>query len=227
MKSRFAALAVLFLAAVAASAFAQDLTIDDFSTGNYQSGGYKSGITHTSIQTGSMIGGSRDTNMSVCDTTKKGDCALSNPYSQASSYGFLPAKGGQPASMVQTGGYFAGPRIDLYYGLQTPLNADFTPYQKIRVSFTGLSQPLNFNIQPHTGGPYAQGGCNIPAYEGAFSVELPLNLFIQTQGFSFADVTYMDVIFQDGSTIGGVSFGITSIVLTNTTAGGVVIDCHY
>jgi len=227
MKSRIVASVVLFLAALATSAVAQDLTIDDFSTGNYQSGGYKSGTTNTSTQSGSMIGGSRETNMFVCDTTKKGDCASRNPYKQASSYGFLPARGGQPASMVQTGGYFSGPRIDLYYGLQTPLNADFTPYQKIRVSFTGSSQPLNFNIQPHTGGPYAQGGCNIPPYAGAFSVELPLNLFVQTQGFSFADVTYMDVIFQDASAIGGVSFGITSIVLTNTTAGGVVIDCHY
>ena len=108
------------------------------------------------------------------------------------------------------------------------MNADFTGYQKIRVSFSGLTQPLNFNIQPYTGRPGAQGGCNIPPYAGPFSVELPLNLFTQTQGFSFADVTAMDVIFQDGSAIGGVkSSGITSIVLTNTTAAGVVIDCHY
>ena len=162
MKSRFAALAVLFLAAVAANAVAQDLTIDNFLTGNYQSGGYKSGTTNTSTQSGSMIGGSRETNMFVCDTTKKGDCASRNPYKQASSYGFLPARGGQPASMVQTGGYFSGPRIDLYYGLQTPLNADFTPYQKIRVSFTGLSQPLNFNIQPHTGGPMPRAAATFP-----------------------------------------------------------------
>jgi len=60
-----------------------------------------------------------------------------------------------------------------------------------------------------------------------FSVELPLNQFIQTPGFSFADVTLMDVIFQSSSAIGSVSFGITSIELSNTTAGGVVIDCHY
>lgn len=226
MKSRFAAAAVLFLAAMAISAVAQDLTIDNFTTGNSPSIPYKSG-THESIQTGSMLGGSREASLFICDTKKKGDCALRNPYNQFSSYGFLPANGGQPASMVQTGGYFAGPRIDLFYGLQTPLNANFTPYQKIRVNFSGLTQPLNFNIQPHTGGPYAQGGCNLPAYGGSFSVELPLSLFVQTPGFSFADVTYMDVIFQSGSVLGGVSFGITSIELTNTTAGGVVIDCHY
>jgi len=129
--------------------------------------------------------------------------------------------------MVQTAGYFVGPRIDMYYGNQSPMHADFSGYQKIRVNFTGLTQTLNFNIQPHTGGPYAQGGCNIPAYGGSFSVELPLNQFIQTQGFSFADVTNMDVIFQDGSVLGGVSFGTTSIELSNTTKGGIVIDYHY
>jgi hypothetical protein len=165
--------------------------------------------------------------MFVCDPKTKGDCAARNPYNQSSSFGFLPSRGGQPNAMVQTGGYFAPPRIDMWYGGQNPMNADFSGYQKIRVSFNGLTQPLNFNIQLHTGGPYAQGGCNIPPYAGAFNVELPLSLFTQTQGFSFADVTAMDVIFQDGSAIGGVSFGVTSIVLTNTTAGGVVINCHY
>jgi hypothetical protein len=75
----------------------------------------------------------------------------------------------------------------MWYGGQNPMNADFSGYQKIRVSFNGLTQPLNFNIQLHTGGPYAQGGCNIPPYAGAFNVELPLSLFTQTQGFSFAN----------------------------------------
>jgi hypothetical protein len=221
---RFAAAIVLFLAALAGCAVAQDLTIDDFTTGAYSSPPFKAGAKHESIQTGSMMGGSRDTNMYVCAPAA---CATQNPYNQPSSYGFFPETATRAAAMVQTGGYFAGPRIDLYYGLQTPLHADFRGYQKIRVNFSGLTQPLNFNIQPHTGGPYAQGGCNVPAIPGAFSLELPLNLFVQTKGFSFADVTYMDVIFQDGSAIGGVSFGITSIELSNTTKLGTVIDCHY
>jgi hypothetical protein len=219
-------LALSFVLSAAQFTFAQDQPIDDFTTGNLQPVSVKSG-SQAKILTGNMLGGSRDVTIFVCDPKTKGDCTARNPYNQPSSFGFLPAKGGQHAAMVQTGGYFAPPRIDMWYGLQTPMNADFSGYQKIRVSFSGLTQPLNFNIQPHTGGPYAQGGCNVPPYAGAFSVELPLNLFAQTQGFSFANVTAMDVIFQDGSAIGGVSFGITSIVLTNTTASGVVIDCHY
>jgi hypothetical protein len=219
-------LALSFVLSAAHFTFAQDQTIDNFSTGNLQPVLVKVG-SQERIQTGNMLGGSRDTVMSVCDTTKKGECARVNPYNQASSFGFLPARGGQPPAMVQTAGYFAPPRIDMYYGLQSTMHADFSGYQKIRVKFSGLTQELNFNIQPHTGGPYAQGGCNIAPYGGSFSVELPLDKFIVTDGFSFADVTWIDVIFQDGSVLGGVSFGITSIELTNTTAGGVVIDCHY
>jgi hypothetical protein len=65
VKSRIVASVVLFLAAVAASAVAQDLTIDDFTTGHYQSPGYKSGLVNRNIQAGSMMGGSRDTVMDV------------------------------------------------------------------------------------------------------------------------------------------------------------------
>jgi hypothetical protein len=221
-------LAMVFLPMVGAQvAFAQDFTVDDFKTGHYQSPGFKTGLAHSSIQTGSMMGGSRDTNMSVCDTTKQGNCAKANPYNQASSYGFLAARGGQAAAMVQTGGYFAAPRIDMGYGYQTPMDQDFSSYQKIRIEFNGLSQPLNFNIQLFTGAAYAQGGCNIPAYAGPFSAELPLKLFVQTQGFDFHHVNEINVIFQNGSVIGDVGFGVTSIELSNTTKGGVVVDCHY
>jgi hypothetical protein len=221
-------LAMLSLSIAGAQlALAQDVTIDNFKTGHYQSPGYKTGLVHNSVQTGSMMGGSRDTNMSVCDTAKQGNCARANPYNQASSYGFFPARGGQAAAMVQTGGYFAAPRIDMGYGYETPMDVDFSSYQKIRIDFNGLSQPLNFNIQLFTGTAYAQGGCNIPAYAGAFSAELPLSLFVQTQGFDFHHVNEINVIFQSGSVIGDVGFGVTSLELSNTTKGGVVIDCHY
>ncbi len=227
MKSKRAVVPVLFLAAAAASAVAQDLPIDDFTTGAYQSAGFKSGATHRSIQNGSMMGGSRDTNMFVCDPTKKGDCASRNPYNQASSYGFYPAAGGRAAAMVQTAGYDTGPRIDMGYGYQAAMDINFTGYQKIRMTFQGLTESLNFNIQLFTGTAYAQGGCNIPPYPAPFSVELPLNLFVQSSGFDFHHVNLIDVIFQSASAIGAVSFAATSIDLSNTTAPGLVIDCHY
>jgi len=208
----------------AASAVAQDKTIDDFTTGPYQSPTFKAGTIHQSTQTGSMLGGTRSTNMSVCAPAL---CPSQNPYKQGNSYGYFVANANRPAAMVQTAGFDAAPRIDMGYGGGSPMNEDFSGYQKIRVNFKGLTQPLNFNIQLFTGTAYAQGGCNMPAYPGDFSAELPLDKFVQNAGFSFGDVTTMNVIFQSSSAIGGVSFAITSIELSNTTKSGLVIDCHY
>jgi hypothetical protein len=224
MKIRCAVSVVLFLGAVAASAVAQDKTIDDFTTGPYQSPAFKAGAKHSSTQTGSMMGGTRSTNMYVC---AKALCPAQNPYNQGSSYGYFVANTNRPAAMVQTAGYDSPPRIDMGYGGGSPMNEDFSGYQKIRVDFKGLTQPLNFNIQLFTGTAWAQGGCNMSAYPGDFSAELPLNKFIQNPGFSFADVTSMNVIFQSSSAIGGVSFAITSLELSNTTKSGLVVDCHY
>jgi hypothetical protein len=224
MTIRYAVSVVLFLAAVAASAVAQDKPIDKFATGLYQSPAFKAGLTHSSTQTGSMMGGTRSTNMSVCAAAL---CPSQNPYNQGNSYGYFAANSHRPAAMVQTAGYGAAPRIDMGYGGGSPMNEDFSGYQKIRVNFKGLTQPLNFNIQLFTGTAYAQGGCNMSAHPGDFSAELPLDKFVQNPGFSFADITTMNVIFQSGSAIGGVSFAITSIELSNTTKSGLVIDCHY
>jgi hypothetical protein len=224
MRIQYAVSVVLFLAAVVASAVAQDKIIDDFSTGPYQSPTFKSGTKHSSIQTGSMMGGTRGTNMSIC---AKALCPSQNPYNQGSSYGYFPANSNRPATMVQTAGYDSFPRIDMGYGGGSPMNEDFSGYQKIRVNFKGLTQPLNFNIQLFTGTAHVAGGCNMAAYPGEFSAELPLNKFTQNPGFSFAAVTSINVVFQSSSVIGGVDFAITSFELSNTTKSGLVIDCHY
>jgi hypothetical protein len=226
MRIQFIAPLFALLAAATASAFAQDPNIlDDFTTGHYQSPGYYYGPTHDSVQYGKMIGGSRDTNMNVCPTNAK--CPTYNPYNQPSSYGFFPATATEPAAMVQTAGFYAAPRIDMAYGFHGVMHENFGAYDKIRVNFKGLSQTLNFNIQLFTGTSWAQGGCNIPTYPAEFAIELPLDKFVTTKGFTFSDVTYMNLIFQDGSAIGGVGFAITSVELTNTTKPGNTISCHY
>src|SRR6266702_3503166 len=225
---RIQSIAPLFvlLAAATSSAYAQDPNIlDDFSTGHYQSPGYFYGPAHESVQYGKMVGGSRDTNMNVCPTNAK--CPTYNPYNQPSSYGFFPATATKPAAMVQSAGFYSGPRIDMAYGFHGTMHEDFGAYDKIRVNFKGLSQALNFNIQLFTGTSWAQGGCNIPTYPAECAIELPLDKFVTTNGFTFSDVTYMNLIFQDGSAIGGVGFAITSVELTNTTKPGNTISCHY
>ena len=221
------ALALCFVVGAAQFTFAQDLILDDFTTGHYSGPAVRSG-TQTSTQFGGMIGGARDNGLFICNPKIKGDCASRNPYVQPSAYGFFPAKGGQPTSMVVTGGYFTGPpRFEMDYGFHTPMDVNFSAYQKIRVSFSGLTQTLNFNIQVFTDpSDHALGGCNVPALAGPFSVELPLSKFsIQGPNFDFGHIRLIQVIHQDGSAVGGMAFGVTSIVLTNTTAGGVVIAC--
>jgi hypothetical protein len=214
----------LFLTAAAVTAAAQNLTIDDFTTGAYQSPAYYSGSSNPSTQTGSMMGRSRSTNMNVCVSAY---CSTQNPYNQPSTYGFFAKTATQPAAMVQTAGYYASPRIDMGYGFGSHMDEPFQGYQKIRLTFQSLTEPLNFNIQLFTGTAYAQGGCNIGPYSAPFTVELPLNKFIVTKNFDFAHVNLMNVIFQSSSAIGGVSFGITKIELANDTVPGLVVPCHY
>ena len=220
----------LLLAAAALGANADNLTIDDFTTGSFHPAAYYSGTSNGSAQTGSMMGGSRHTNMSVCAPA---NCSAQNPYNQPSSYGFFPKSATQPAAMVQTAGYYVGPRIDMGYGYGAHMDEFFAGYQKIRLYFQSLTEPLNFNIQLFTGTAWAQGGCNINAYSAPFYVELPLNKFIVTTNFLFEHVNSMNVIFQSSSAIGGVSFGIAKIELANDTAQYPayppypVISCHY
>jgi hypothetical protein len=208
----------------AAAATAQNLLIDDFTTGLLSPQVYTSGATNRNLQTGHMMGGTRDTNMNVCAPAY---CSTQNPYAQPSSIAFLAKTATQPAAMVQTAGYFSGPRIDMGYGYQNHIDEYFAGYQKIRLSFQALTEPLNFNILLYTGGYYAQGGCNINPYSLPFTVELPLNKFVVNKGFDFAHVTAIDFIFQTASAIGGTSFAITSIQLANDTATGPVVSCHF
>jgi hypothetical protein len=216
--------AIALLAAGSVAALAQDKTIDDFTTGNYQSPVYYYGAAHDSIQYGSMMGLSRDTNMNVCSLNYR--CPAANTWNQPSSYSFSPAVTGYHSAMVQTAGFFTAPRIDMAYGFHGYMSENFAAYKKIRLNFQGLSQPLNFNIQLFTGGAWAQGGCNIGAYPATFSIDVPLANFITTKGFDLTNINYMNFIFQDGSAIGGVGFAVTSIELTNTTKPG-AISCHY
>jgi hypothetical protein len=208
----------------ALAAVAQDLPIDDFSTGNYQSPDFYYGATHDSIQYGAMMGGSRDTNLNVCPGNTP--CPTYNPYHQPSSYSFVPATATTHSTMVQSSGFYVGPRIDMGYGYHAYMNENFTPYKLIRLNFTGLSQALNFNVQLFTGTSWAQGGCNLAPYSGPFSIELPLSKFIATKGFTLSSVNLVDFIFQNGSVIGSVGFGITSIELSNAPKTG-ALSCQY
>jgi hypothetical protein len=206
---------------------AQDLNIDDFTAGAYQSPQFLSGPTHVSSQNGptaNIIGGTRSTNINICATTP---CPINNPFNQPSSYQFRPGTHGGHSAFLLKSGFYVGPRLDMGYGGGSPMQEDFSSYKNgwIRLNFKGLTENLNFNIQLFTGTTWAQGGCNINTYPGDFSVEVPFAKFIDN-GINYANINYMDFIFQSGSAIGAVSFLVTSIEVSNTHKTG-ALTCSY
>lgn len=221
MKSRFAAAAVLFLAAMATSAVAQDQTIDDFTTGAYSSPGYRSGV-YVASQNGTMVGGNRSTSIFICNPKIKNDCASRNPYNQISSYGFYPANAFRSAALVQTTGYDSGTRFEVGYGYGPAMDIDFSSTDRLRVTFAGLAQELNFNVQIFTGTSWGQNGCNLSPSTVPFTVELPYAGFAGP-GFDPKNVNFIDFIFQTGSAIGGDSLAISSFHAVNGGQAGAIV----
>jgi hypothetical protein len=197
------------------------VTIDDFTSGAYQSAVFKNGLKHLSTQNGIMLGGNRYTNMSLC---KPGACGGANPFNQGVSYAFLPATASAPATMLQSAGYGSAPRIDLEYGQGTPMNADLSTSDRIRITFLGSTGTLNFNLLIYTGGSFGQNGCNLAASTVPFTVELPFSGFAGP-GFTSSNINTLDFIFQNGSPIGGINFAIGSIQAVNGGQPGAIV-CH-
>jgi hypothetical protein len=103
-----------------------------------------------------------------------------------------------PSSLLWTVGYGAIARIDLYYGSQTaPLNLDLTSCDRLRVNFSRLIGPLNFNIavvQGNNGNIGADCGINLgaPGFNAdvtAFTVDFPLSNFGRTLEVRFNGAT--------------------------------------
>lgn len=213
MRVRLAGSLYLFFAALAGSAIAKDRTIDDFTTGPFMSQSYRTGRAPVSSQNGVMLGGNRSTSMFVCTP---GSCGFGQP----ASYEFQPLTGTTGVFLFNAG-FGAQPRIDMQYGSGAPMSVNFTSYDRIRMNFRGLSQPLNFNIQVFTSTTWAQNGCNLNELNRPFSIELPFSGFIISGSkFSWSTITFMNNIFQSDSAIGSVDLAINSIVLSNTPMPG-------
>jgi hypothetical protein len=200
--------------------------IDDFTVSPYTSEAYQRGTAKATTQTGEpnhIVGGTRSELLYLCDAPA--DCASFNPFGQYSSYA-VGAYNGTHA-LVQTTGFKEGFRLELSYGGGAAMAARFGRYDRIRVNFIGLTGNLNFNILAFTGNRYGQNGCNVPARAGAFSVEFPFSGFTQPgAAIDFNDISTLDFIFQSGSAIGGVSFGVTSIEVSDTQTNG-SIQCDF
>jgi hypothetical protein len=216
MRLKLAVSLFLFLAAVVGSAGAQDLTIDNFTSGPFKQAPARCGTVPSNTQSGTMLGGSRLTILTLSTGSACG-------FAQPNSYEIKLATRATPAAFLFSAGYGAGPRVDMDYGFGTPMNIDFTPYDRIRVNFLGLTRTLNFNILLYSGAPFVISGCNVSELNGPFSIEVPLSIFSGSQNFNFANVTNMDFIFGDGNgSIGGVTLGATSFELSNTPKPGAI-----
>jgi hypothetical protein len=92
----------------------------------------------------------------------------------------------------------------------TPLRANLSQYDFIRIHFKGISTGLNFNVEAFTGTAYSQWGCNLSATLYPTAVDVP---FKNGQGASKPSMLdgFM-FIFQGGGIVGN-NFGVTKIEL--------------
>jgi hypothetical protein len=216
MRLKFAVSLVLLLTAAAITAVAQDRTIDDFTTGPFKQAPVRCGKVVPSSQNGSMLGGNRSTGLSLSPANACG-------FAQPNSYEFKLATKSTPSAFLFNAGFGAGPRVDMTYGFGAPMHIDFTPYDRIRLNFLGLTQTLNFNILLYSGGPFVISGCNVTQLNAPFSIEVPLSTFKGHTDFDITNVTNMDFIFGDGNgVIGGVTLGVSSIELSHTAKPGAI-----
>jgi hypothetical protein len=202
---------MMFIAALLAipQAAMSQLVLDDFTTGKYQKTLGSSSDTNT--QTGSMVGGSRETVFFICPP---GPCGARNPFGQPSSFQIRPATKQEPAALIMNGGYKVGPRLDVYYGSGAAMNLNLSAlYDRIRLTFDASDLSVNFNILVFTGTTWSQIGCNLDPSITSFTYDFPFANFQAapgTSGADFSDLTLMDFIFQTDSAIGGNNWAVTS-----------------
>jgi len=198
--TRFAflsAIAVTAIVSVSQHAAAQ-LVIDDFSSGFY--GKTLSTGTATDTQTGTMAGGTRETDINVC--VPASTCPSYNPFDQPNSYQIKKATKTTPAVLIFNTGYQSLADLQVFYGLGSPMNLDLSSYDRIRVYFNGADQLVNLNLVVSTNGPWSALGCNFTdpytSPISAFTVDLPFANFSSNggAGADFSDLTLMDFEFD-------------------------------
>ncbi len=191
------------LMALALSGFTRaDALIDDFSTGPVRIDLSRAGTASSTVQSGTMIGGSRTTWLGI----------VANPFLVKNMAKI------QPGYFVNSTGFKTGFRTELVYGKGNPLNLNLLsacgeiPCGRIRVHFAGNDLSLNFNIQIATvGGSYSQAGYNVPPHLGPFVLDFPPFSEWLVGGAALDDIDSIVLIFQSDSPIGGNDFAITKI----------------
>jgi hypothetical protein len=210
-------------------AFSQ-LLIDDFSTGPYQKA-LKSG-TDTNFQSGSMVGGSRETSFFACVPT---DCGRWNPFGQPSSFQIQPKTKTSPAALVFNGAYKSQAYLGVLYGFSAPMTLELaSSYDRLRVTFDSADQAVNFNIivWSNGGALYSQTGCWLsdPGAGTSFTVDFPFADFTPgggTPGASFSGINYMEFLFDGAQgTLTGEDWAVTSLQAIPIGAPAANVTCN-
>ncbi|GIV03026.1 MAG: hypothetical protein KatS3mg015_1856 [Fimbriimonadales bacterium] len=172
---------------------ANALVIDDFTSGPY-SNTIQSGTVIAS-QAGTMLGGERDTLMTVTSnpfnlnftvTIQNGLSAISNDVSVDSMFGLDYDGAGE-----ETGGnvFIPGPGLG---------NLDFSSFDRLRFNFISNDLDLNLRVEIRT---YTQGmsfgDFVVPAQQSPFTYDVLFNsLSQQNGGANFADVDRITIYFD-------------------------------
>ncbi len=216
---KYAAVILITLLSVALPRAAHSqLLLDDFSTGPYsvrQSSGQD-----TNTQAGQMVGGERLTVFFVCPP---GPCGASNPFDQEAGFQIRP---GSPSALIYSAGYKTGPRVDVQYGTNTPLQLNLGQYDRFRVNFDGSDLFVNFNILVFTPSGWLQSGCNLAASTNPVSIDFPFADFLGPGTLDFTNINAIDFIFQTSSAIGANDFAVTSFEAIPNAAPAAQITCH-
>lgn len=202
------------------------LLFDDFSTGPYQKT-LKSG-SDTNFQSGAMTGGSRETTFVACVSP----CSAYNPFSQPSSFQVRAKTAITPSALLFNEGYKSQAYLQVGYGFSTPLTLNLaSAYDRLRVTFDGTDQTVNFNIVVWSNGGslYSAIGCNLLGSLTPFSVDFPFADFTPgggTPGANFSDITNMELELSvaQGS-MGGANYALTSFQAVPIGAPAANITC--
>jgi hypothetical protein len=189
------------------AAHAQDLSLDNFATGAGKIEA-KTG-THQATQNGhGIVVGARTIVLTISSQTNSG-----NEFDQPIEVAVEPSKNTSvPSAFLWTVGYGALPRIDLIYGNSAPLALNLTPYDRLRVTFAGLTNALNFNIVAwQSNGVAGSAGCNLSPFSGVFTVDFALSAFVLNGGgpVDWSNIETLDIVFQAASLLGSPNLAIT------------------
>jgi hypothetical protein len=201
----------------AGAGWAQSLTIDDFTTGpvSIQFVGAK--------QTGDLSKVTRQKGNGILGGVRVTEYAMSlkgNVFAQNAGLTIRPATQVAPAGLVVGSGFQSDTRVDMSYGYSTKhLNVDLTPYDRLRVTFSGLNGALDFDFEIWStiGGTFtgADWNCDLEQPNGQsdwpateFTVDLPLADVSGPVDFQHVQAFYL--VAQSAGQ-GGQDFGIEKI----------------